>query len=479
MLWLALYMPLLPLESAASATTEQPLVVYTSHAGQHSVYRLNAAAAARGIDPGMPLTAARSLCQTLHAIEHDARREQHALEGLALWAMSFTSRVSLQPPQGLILEIGASLTLFGGLDALRETMQRSLDALGFSAHRGIAPTPMAAWLLALEQRGRSVTRHDELRGALLPLPLSLLPIDRAQKTTLSRLGLQHIRDCLRLPRDGLTRRLGPQLLDCLDRALGQAPDARSFYSPPERFQAQVLLPEPVIHVQPLLFVLKRLLGQLAGFLRARDAAAQRLQLGLIKPFLPIETLQLTLLQPGRDPEQLFSLWRERLERHTLDAAVEGLELRVSRLLPLQPRSSDLLGAPSSGDDFMHTLERLRNRLGEQVIHQPISLADHRPERAGQQVAFPAHWKVNSLPPLLRPLWLLPTPQALAQDSHGAPLLHGPLTLLSSPERIEAGWWDSGDLRRDYYVAQNPRRQRLWIYRQAGKTPAWFLHGLFA
>jgi len=479
MLWLALYMPLLPLESAASATADQPLVVYTSHAGQHSVYRLNAAAAARGIDPGMPLTAARSLCQTLHAIEHNARREQNALEGLALWSMSFTSRVSLQPPQGLILEIGASLMLFGGLEALLEAMHRGLDALGFSAHRGIAPTPMAAWLLALEQHGRSIIRHDELRAALLPLPLSLLPIDQAKKTALSRLGLQHIRDCLRLPRDGLTRRLGPQLLDCLDRALGHAPEARSFYSPPERFQAQVLLPEPVIHVQPLLFVLKRLLGQLAGFLRARDAAAQRLQLDLIKPFLPIETLQLTLLQPGRDPEQLFGLWRERLERHTLDAAVEGLELRVSRLLPLLPTSSDLLGAPAGGDDFMHTLERLRNRLGEHVIHQPLSLADHRPERAGQQAAFPTRGQATEHPHLLRPLWLLPTPQALAQDSRGAPVLHGPLTLLSGPERIEAGWWDSSDQRRDYYIAQSPRQQHLWIYRQPGKAPAWFLHGFFA
>ena len=296
-----------------------------------------------------------------------------------------------------------------------------------------------------------------------------------------RLGLKTIGDCLRLPRDGLARRLGPQLGDCLERALGQTADARDFYIPPESFQQQILLPEPVTRVEALLFVLKRLLAQLAGFLRARDAGAQHLRLGLIKPFLPLEYIQLNLLQPGRDPEILFALWREKLERHHLDAPVEGLELKVHQLLPLHRQSMDLISTPrsSSGEDFMLMLERLKNRLGENLIHQPYCSRDHRPERSGRRGAFPLKPESTADTQPLRPLWLLPQPKPLTQDRQGAPRLHGPLTLLSSPERIESGWWDSGDQRRDYYIASNQYRQRLWIFRQLGASPTWFLHGFFA
>jgi protein ImuB len=233
-------------------------------------------------------------------------------------------------------------------------------------------------------------------------------------------------------------------------------------------------------MQPLLFILQRLLRQLGGYLRARDAGAQQMRLGFIMPFAPIEWLELTLLQPSRDPEHLLRLWREKLERHRLSAPAEGLELKVDHLLPLEQVSQDLLGAPNKTDlEFMQTLERLRNRLGARVIRQPVCAADHRPERSGRQRAFPARQHGDDGPAPLRPLWLLPRPRPLAQTGNGGPSLHGPLTLLNGPERIESGWWDGGDQRRDYYVARSPRRQRLWIYRDLGQPPRWFLHGFFS
>ncbi len=51
-------------------------------------------------------------------------------------------------------------------------------------------------------------------------------------------------------------------------------------------------------------------------------------------------------------------------------------------------------------------------------------------------------------------------------------------MLAGPERIESGWWDGGDIRRDYYVAQDPHGSRLWIYRECTGAKPWFLHGIF-
>ena len=481
MLWLALYLPQLPLESAATGTDEDRAarVIYQNRNGQHSVYRLNAAAAQAGIEPGMPLPAARSLCAELQASERIPAHEQATLRGLGLWAMQFTSKVSLEPPHGMILEVGASLGLFGGLEKIRHNVLAGLSTQGYSAYSGVAPVAAAAWLLALNQDGQVVTHRTQLTAMLRPLPLLLLPIDDEKKTALFRLGLQSIGDCLRLPRDGLGQRLGKQLLVHLDRIQGLAPDPRAMLKPPDYFQSQLMLPEPVNRVQSLLFLLQRLLRQLHGFLRARDAGTQRMRLGLIMPCKPMQWLQLTLLQPGRDPQHLFKLWQEKLERQPLPAPVEGLELEVRQLLPLQPTAAELFSnAQKSTTAFVHTLERLKNRLGERLIRQPQCSAEHRPELATRQADFPSQEQGDS-PNLQRPLWLLPRPRPLVQASDGHPCLQGPLTLLSGPERIESGWWDGRDRRRDYYVARNRRQQRLWIYRECNPPRRWFLHGFFA
>ena len=80
-------------------------------------------------------------------------------------------------------------------------------------------------------------------------------------------------------------------------------------------------------------------------------------------------------------------------------------------------------------------------------------------------------------PFSRPLWLLAQPEALTTH-RGRPRRDGTLELLAGPERIESGWWDGGDVRRDYYVAQTTAGARLWIYRDCTGERAWFLHGIF-
>lgn len=481
MLWLAFSLPQLPLESVATdPNPDIPRAVYETRATQQTIHTINIAAMNAGIESGMPLSAAHSLCHTLQTFERHPANEQTTLNNLALWAQQFTSKVSLQPPDGLLLEIGASLALFSGLENIQQKILTELSELGYHATFGIAPTPTAAWLFALNQQSQVVTQPKALHANVLPLPLNLLPIDIAKKKALYNLGLKSIGDCLQLPRDGITRRLGPELLLYIDRALGRSPEPRECYSPPDYFQSQILLPEPVLQIQPLLFILQRLLRQLCGFLQARGAGAQQLQLGFIIPFLPIEKLQLTLLQPSRDAEHLLKLWQEKLDRHKLTAPVEGLELQVRKLLPLDATALDLLGAQQDNDtSFTRVLERLKNRLGDDVIDQPCCMADHRPQQACKQIVFPALPQPRHIEQQhLRPLWLLPSPRQLEQ-SNGLPYLQGALTLLAGPERIESGWWDGNDQRRDYYIASNRLQQRLWIYRDLNTPSQWFLHGFFS
>ena len=73
-------------------------------------------------------------------------------------------------------------------------------------------------------------------------------------------------------------------------------------------------------------------------------------------------------------------------------------------------------------------------------------------------------------------WLLPQPLRLPVRGH-RPWYEGPLRLLTRRQRIETGWWDGGDVRRDYYVATSPGGLRLWVFEDQ-RSRGWYLHGLF-
>ncbi|MGJ7903138.1 DNA polymerase Y family protein, partial [Lysobacter sp. 1R34A] len=70
----------------------------------------------------------------------------------------------------------------------------------------------------------------------------------------------------------------------------------------------------------------------------------------------------------------------------------------------------------------------------------------------------------------RPGWLLPQPE---------PLHDKIARVLAGPERIESGWWDEDDVRRDYYLVETVKGQRAWAYRSAGGDGPLTLHGWFA
>ena len=115
MLWLALYLPQLPIEVFTRARQQAgALVVVESLAGREQISRCNAAAQAYGVRPGQALPAALALCADLAVQRRDRERERRALEELAAWAYQFSARISFEPSL-LLLEVGASRRLFGGL----------------------------------------------------------------------------------------------------------------------------------------------------------------------------------------------------------------------------------------------------------------------------------------------------------------------------------------------------------------------------
>lgn len=473
--WLCLYFPHLPLEVYAGvvASTQHPLVIASETGPRAEVVDLNRAARVHGLHIGMSIAAASAVVPSLQIRVRDSAAEATALRGLAAWAYQFTSWISLAP-SALLLEIGGSERLFAGRAGLIRRIDQGVRALGFRPRLAFAPNAQAATMLARAQ-GASAEDATQLASALSTLRLADLDLPATTLQACAQLGLRTVGEWLRLPRDGLSRRFGSALLDYFDRARGRVADPRAQFALPAEFNATLPFPADVMQTDALLFGVQRLLKMLQGFLRARDAGAQTLNLRLLHATPPHTDMALHLLAPQRAPQHLLSIMRERLERTALRAPVTALALHASDLQPWVARADDLFTHKKNADS--HLFERLQARLGPAHIQGLTTAAAHSPEcawhyRALSEGAQSPARDISSP----RPLWLLPVPQALAASA-GTPQWRGALTLRQGPERIESGWWQQ-DQTRDYFIAEASDGARLWIFRER-RSRAWFLHGFFA
>jgi len=481
MLWACLHFPDLPLSVFARGDARTRPTVVSSVSHRPDVIAANRAAQRRGIAPGMSIAAALALDSELLIHLRDERAEGIALRNVALWAGQWTPTIALETPASVLMEIYGCLHYFGGLEPMLQRIEDGLDALGFSASLAVAPTPLAATLLARAARCAAITESDDLVRALDDLPVALLA-DRGLAPevieTLAGLGARTLGEVRALPRDGIARRFGQWLLDEIDRAHGRLLDARAPFIAPERYEGHIELPSPVEETESLLFATKRLVNELAGFLQGRGAGVTRLRCDLVhEDGAPTSIVQ--GLSATRRVEHVMNVLRERLARETLPARVEAIRLIGEEMAPLAAQEGDFFSAAGKqGEAAAQLVERLRARLGEDAVRSLALHADHRPERA--QAWGPASLEVEAsgkptpdAPSLTaRPLWLLAHPRHLDADPAAAQL-----RLLSGPERIESGWWDGGEVGRDYFVGRDAQGETLWLYRDRGGR--WFVHGIFA
>jgi protein ImuB len=490
MLWLALRFPSLPLETfTRGVAAPGPLAVASSPGAHAGIVACNSRARGCGVRPGMPVVAASALATDLRILARDPAAERAALERIAAGAIQFSPTVSIASGAGVLpevlLEIEGSLKIFGGLTRLWQRVEQELENQGYTFSLACAPTPLAAQFFTRAGLPVRIQHGDALRAGIAQLSVDVLGLPPGSDALLADIGACTIGACLKLPRAGLARRMGQELLATLDRALGHIPDPRPAFVPPAGFAATLQLPAPVEEAGALLFAFRRLLADLCGFLAATGKGAQRLHFRLAHEGRNDTCFELNLATATRDAGHLVAVLRERLERLALSSPATGISLKAVLLTPLAARNLTLLpDAREQAETIVRLIERLRARLGENAVHGLDTVADHRPEHAWRtdasvgQAHGPGASDRGAWLPLSRPLWVLHAPRPLA-DMNGRPQQDGPLALIAGPELIESGWWDDNDIAREYFVARNSAQSLLWIYRECRAGGGWFLHGFFA
>jgi protein ImuB len=413
-----------------------------------------------------------------------------ALESLALCAQRFTPRVSLVPPDGLVLEVQGSLHLFNGVEGLSRALASESASLGLKSMVALAPTPLAALVAARAGKPLVVTELTRLVGQLMPMPLVALRWPEDTLERLARMGVRTIGQVLRLPRAGFARRFGTELLASLDRLTGRSADIRQRFHERERFRRRRELSYELESHDAILGALAPLFAELGKFLESRQCGVMKLECLLRHRHSEPTSCVLRLAAPVADVRRLTELFGERLNALTLPEPVRSCELRSNSLV-LRVLASNSVWRPGeygggAGAEATDLIERLRARLGPEAVYGLQVLPGHRPENAWgvrEPVAAPPRSKsatashVAPWPAFRRPLWLLSTPRLLSERD-GLPRRRGPLRLLGEAERIETGWWDGGDIARDYFTAVDLHGVRLWVFRERGAPHRWFLHGVF-
>lgn len=471
MLWACILLPQLAMDGVlrSRADAESPLALLSGTPQRRVLQAVNPAARALGLRPGQSLIAAQALTRAFATAEYDLASIERWQQFLAAWAYGFSSQVSLHYPRCLLLEVQSSLGLFGPWPRLEARLREELNTLGFQHRITLAPNPAAARILANVHDGLAITDTETLPGLLAALPVERTGLPREVASSLARMGLRTLKQVLELPRDGLAQRFPSGVLKHIDTLLGHRPLALDFHRPPDAFDTRLELNFEVESHQALLFPLRRLTADLTAYLAGRDSGVQRFALHLEHRNLADSQVPIGLLSAERDPAMLFELTRGRLENLQLPAPVLAIRLIARELPAFAPAHRELFDErPQQTLPWEQLRERLRARLGDDAVQGLSPRYDHRPECAWQ----PQHTGRNE-PPFStapRPGWLL---------AESKPLHEASWRILAGPERIESGWWDGGDVRRDYYLVETRTGQRGWAFRSITDRGPLLLHGWFA
>lgn len=465
---------------------------------QQRVLTMSKLARQAGIQTEMRVSSVHMLMPEAQIKKRDTEKEQASLYAAAMASLQFTPQVCLLENASILMGVGASLTLFGGIRRLRRLIINTIRQLGLSPQLGIAVSAQGAWLLAQQkkpQRGvvlRYALSQVHLHQRLNYLPISLLPTAQTWLNWLTGIGCETLGGLRQLPRAGLQRRCGKDLLRQLDLAYGEQQELQQWLEVPMEFNARLELPDRLEHTELIFHFARALLLQLCGWLMQRQLAITSLQFELEhergrQARVPTK-MTIPLAQASWREEHLSKLLKEHLGRLQLNAPAIAIKLVAQQVCPMHAPNADLFPEPGGNrEEQSKLMELLVARLGAENVLYPAPQADYRPEIANQWVSIlqkKSRQQVAIAHHAYRPTWLLPQPQLLEVRQH-RPHYRSALKLMSPAERIEAGWWNGQLVTRDYFIAENAQHLRCWIYRerigqaqQAQDDEVWYLHGVF-
>jgi protein ImuB len=365
------------------------VAVLTGRPPLEKVVALNERARQTGVEIGATKSQLEAW-QNLVLRARSESQETSAHAALLDCAQSFSPEVEDTSPGTVLLNLAGLEPLLGPLPKIARDLARRISQMELEANIAVAANPDAALLAARGFPG--VTLIPERREAerLGDLPVDVLlesfSSDTAEVSrwveTFDRWGIRKLRALAALPEVPLSERLGQPGLHLQKLARGAASRNLRVLEPRLIFAESVELEYPIVLLEPLAFLLHRMLEQVCARLSARALAAQELHLNLELAATQANacvsfTRTLRLPAPMLDAKVFLKLLQLDLQAHPPGAPIVKIHLSADPARPRALQNGLFLPVFPEPEKLELTLARIAGIVGEGRVGSVELLDTHR------------------------------------------------------------------------------------------------------
>ncbi|MBM3725482.1 MAG: DNA polymerase Y family protein [Acidobacteria bacterium] len=298
---------------------------------------------------------------------------------LTALAQRFSPSVELPGETEAILSISGLERMMGGPAQIASEIARRAHELGLAGNIAVAASPDTALIAARHRPGATVIPPGEEMRFLGNLPLAQLSLPPEPLAVLEGWGIRTLAEFCALPERGVVERLGQAGQTLWRLARGGAPRPLRELPRPASFEERLELDHPVDRIEPLLFMVARLLGELCGRLARHTRATTEVRLKLDLEESRTHTRLLQLPFATRDARTLLKILQLDLEAHPAPAAVVAVTVGVQPVAPRVAQSGLFTPPVPQPEKLELTLGRIRGLVGADNVGSPELLDTHRPD----------------------------------------------------------------------------------------------------
>jgi protein ImuB len=462
-----IFVPNFPVAAVFRAEPElraRAVAIFEGKPPLEKIFAVNGSAGRVGIAPGMTKAQAE-LCSELTLRPRSSLQEASAHAALLDCAQSFSPRVEDAALDTALVDLAGMESLFGSLPEIAHAISHRMSSLGLEANIAVASNSAAAALAARGFSGVTVIPQGKEGDSLGSLPVEVLfagwieskregrkKEDERRKNSerllaaLERWGIRTLRALAELPEVALSERLGQEGLRLRQLARGAVSRTLVPVEAPAVFEEAVELEHSIVLLEPLAFLLNRLLEQICARLASRALNTQELRLTLeLESFSSrnqeskisnqqfCRTLRLPL--PMLDPKLFLKLLQLDLSAHPPGAPILKIHLAAEAARPRSAQGGLFLPPSPEPEKLELTLARISSLVGESRVGSLELLDTYRAEGFRMKRFVPGAFRDGATPDAIQQ-------KAAAADKSAVTALR----MFRPPLRANVTWED-GELAR--------------------------------
>jgi len=210
---------------------------------------------------------------------------------------------------------------------------------------------------------------------------------------LHKWGIHTLGQLAALDKQQLGARLGPEAVRMWERANGQSNRLLKLVRPPESFEERFEFENEIETAEPLLFILRRFLEQLAVRLRAIYLVAKELTLQITFANKQVYERVFKIPQPTNDVDLLFRMLQTHLENFKSEYPIVAVALSAQPIKPAREQFGLFETTLRNPHQLSETLARLSALLGADRVGTPVLEETHRPDAFRME---PFAWEVGAI-----------------------------------------------------------------------------------